>query len=103
MDSSRSAQFDKAGYADWLKRLRAVCSERGIVLIIDDVFLGFRVAPGGSQEYFGVKADMVTYGKSIGGGLPIGVVCGRREFMKRSRDDRPLGSTAPRRGWDRVG
>ena len=46
VDSSRAAHFDKAAYTDWLKRLRAVCSERGIVLIIDDVFLGFRVAPG---------------------------------------------------------
>jgi glutamate-1-semialdehyde 2,1-aminomutase len=90
VDSSRSAHFDKAAYADWLKRLRAVCSERGIVLIFDDVFLGFRVAPGGSQDYFGVKADMVTYGKTLGGGLPIGVVCGRREFMKRYRDGRPV-------------
>jgi glutamate-1-semialdehyde 2,1-aminomutase len=90
VDSSRSGHFDRAAYSDWLKRLRAVCSDRGIVLIIDDVFLGFRVAPGGSQEYFGVKADMVTYGKTLGGGLPIGVVCGRREFMKRSRDDRPV-------------
>jgi glutamate-1-semialdehyde 2,1-aminomutase len=90
VDSSRGAHFDKAAYADWLKRLRAVCSARGIVLIFDDVFLGFRVAPGGSQEYFGVKADMVTYGKSLGGGLPVGVVCGRRDLMKRSRDDRPV-------------
>ncbi len=90
VDSSRSAHFDKAAYADWLKRLRAVCTERGIALIFDDVFLGFRVAPGGSQEYFGVRADMVTYGKSLGGGLPIGVVCGRADLMKRSRDDRPV-------------
>ncbi|MFM9848653.1 MAG: aminotransferase class III-fold pyridoxal phosphate-dependent enzyme [Hyphomicrobiaceae bacterium] len=90
VDSSRSAHFDKAAYTDWLKRLRAVCSERGIVLIIDDVFLGFRLAPGGSQEYFGVKADMVTYGKTLGGGLPVGVVCGRHDLMKRSRDDRPV-------------
>jgi glutamate-1-semialdehyde 2,1-aminomutase len=90
VDSSRGAHFDKVAYADWLKRLRAVCSARGIVLIFDDVFLGFRVARGGSQEYFGVKADMVTYGKSLGGGLPVGVVCGRRDLMKRSRDDRPV-------------
>ena len=55
------------------KRLRAVCTERGIVLIFDEVFVGFRLALGGAQEYFGVRADMVTYGKTLGGGLPIGV------------------------------
>ena len=89
LDSERRAHFDRAAYAAWLAQLRAVCSERGIVLIFDEVFLGFRLAPGGAQEYFGVKADMVTYGKTVGGGLPIGVVCGRRDLMKRFRDDRP--------------
>jgi glutamate-1-semialdehyde 2,1-aminomutase len=54
-----------------------VCTERGIVLIFDEVLVGFRLARGGAQEYFGVKADMVTYGKSLAGGLPVGVVCGR--------------------------
>src|SRR5262249_62391974 len=62
---------------------------REIGLILDQVFLGFRVARGGAQEYFGVAADLVTYGKTLGGGLPIGVVCGRREWMKRYREDRP--------------
>jgi glutamate-1-semialdehyde 2,1-aminomutase len=90
VDSSRSAGFDKEAYGAWLKQLRAVCSERGIVLIFDEIFLGFRLAPGGAQEYFGVRADLVTYGKTVGGGLPIGVVCGRRQFMKRYRDDRPV-------------
>jgi len=89
IDSSRRAHFDKAAYADWPKRLRAVCTERGIVLIFDEVFVGFRLAPGGAQEYFGVQADMVTYGKTLGGGLPIGAVCGRKHLMKRYRDDRP--------------
>jgi glutamate-1-semialdehyde 2,1-aminomutase len=89
VDSGRSAHFDKQAYADWLQRLRAVCTERGIVLISDEVFLGFRLAPGGAQEYFGIKADIVTYGKTLGGGLPIGVVCGRKDLMKRYRDDRP--------------
>jgi glutamate-1-semialdehyde 2,1-aminomutase len=89
VDSSRSASFDRAGYAAWLKELRQVCTERNIVLIFDEVFVGFRIAPGGAQEYFGVKADMVTYGKTLGGGLPVGVVCGKRELMKRFRDDRP--------------
>ena len=90
VDSARGAHFDKAAYADWLQRLRAVCSERGIVLIFDEVFVGFRLALGGAQEYFGVKADMVTYGKTLGGGLPVGAVCGRSDLMKRYRDDRPV-------------
>jgi glutamate-1-semialdehyde 2,1-aminomutase len=89
VDGARSAHFDKAAYADWLRKLRAVCSERDIVLILDEVFVGFRLAPGGAQEYFGVRADMVTYGKTVGGGFPIGVVCGRKDLMKRFRDDRP--------------
>lgn len=89
VDGGRSASFDRAAYTDWLKRLREVCTERNIVLIFDEVFVGFRLAPGGAQEYFGVKADMVTYGKTLGGGFPVGAVCGRRDLMKRFRDDRP--------------
>ena len=89
VDSSRSAGFDRAAYTAWLQRLREVCTQRGIVLIFDEVFLGFRLAPGGAQEYFGVRADMVTYGKTLGGGLPVGVVCGRASLMKRFREDRP--------------
>ena len=89
VDGARSAHFDKDAYADWLTRLRAVCTEQNIVLIFDEVFVGFRLAMGGAQEYFGVRADLVTYGKTLGGGLPIGVVCGRKHLMKRFRDDRP--------------
>jgi glutamate-1-semialdehyde 2,1-aminomutase len=89
VDSSRSARFDREGYTEWLRKLRAVCSERNIVLIFDEVFVGFRLAPGGAQEYFGVRADMVTYGKTLGGGLPIGAVCGRADLMRRFRDERP--------------
>jgi glutamate-1-semialdehyde 2,1-aminomutase len=89
LDSGRRAHFDREAYTSWLKTLRAVCSERGIVLIFDEVFVGFRLARGGAQEYFGVKADMVTYGKTVAGGLPIGVVCGRKDLMRRFREDRP--------------
>ncbi|CCD99115.1 putative glutamate-1-semialdehyde 2,1-aminomutase (GSA) (glutamate-1-semialdehyde aminotransferase) [Bradyrhizobium sp. STM 3809] len=89
VDSSRKGRYDREAYTAWLKQLREVCTERGIVLLFDEVFLGFRLAPGGAQDYFGVKADMVTYGKSLGGGLPIGVVCGKKEYMRRFRDDRP--------------
>jgi glutamate-1-semialdehyde 2,1-aminomutase len=89
VDSSRKGAFDRAAYTDWLKKLREVCTERGIVLIFDEVFVGFRLAAGGAQEYFGVRADMVTYGKSLAGGLPVGVVCGAKDLMRRYRDDRP--------------
>ena len=89
VDSSRKGRYDREAYTAWLKQLREVCTHRGIVLLFDEVFLGFRLAPGGAQEYFGVKADMVPYGKSLGGGLPIGVVCGKKDYMRRFRDDRP--------------
>ena len=89
VDSGRRAHFDREAYSQWLRKLRAVCTERGIVLIFDEVFLGFRLAPGGAQEYFGVRADMVTYGKTLGGGLPVGTLCGRHDLMKRYRTDRP--------------
>jgi glutamate-1-semialdehyde 2,1-aminomutase len=85
-----NSHTDRAAYADWLRRLRVVCTERKIALIFDEVFVGFRLALGGAQEYFGVRADLVTYGKTIAGGLPIGVVCGRHDFMKRFRHDRPF-------------
>ncbi|MCJ2014042.1 aminotransferase class III-fold pyridoxal phosphate-dependent enzyme [Methylobacterium sp. J-076] len=90
IDSARTTRFDRAAYTAWLARLREVCTRRGIVLILDEVFLGFRLAKGGAQEYFGVRADLVTYGKSLGGGLPVGVLCGRADLMRRFRDDRPV-------------
>jgi glutamate-1-semialdehyde 2,1-aminomutase len=87
--SRPDASVGRAAYTAWLKQLRTICSERAIVLIFDEVFVGFRLAPGGAQEYFGVAADIVTYGKTVGGGFPVGVVCGLHRFMKRFRDDRP--------------
>jgi glutamate-1-semialdehyde 2,1-aminomutase len=89
LDSSRKANFSKAEYTAWLIDLRGVCEARGIALIFDEVFVGFRLALGGAQEYFGVRADMVTYGKTLGGGLPVGVVCGKRKWMMRFREDAP--------------
>jgi glutamate-1-semialdehyde 2,1-aminomutase len=89
VDSGRRAHFDRAAYTGWLGQLREVCSQRNIALIFDEVFVGFRIALGGAQEYFGVRADMVTYGKTVAGGLPIGVLCGRRAFMRRFREERP--------------
>jgi glutamate-1-semialdehyde 2,1-aminomutase len=89
VDSSRKAAYDRPAYTAWLHKLRQVCTERGIALIFDEVFLGFRLGKGGAQEYFGVQADMVTYGKTLGGGLPVGMVCGKSAWMHRFHPDRP--------------
>jgi glutamate-1-semialdehyde 2,1-aminomutase len=89
IDGERSAGFDRAAYTAWLQALREVCSQRGIVLIFDEVFVGFRLAQGGAQAYFGVQADMVCYGKTLGGGFPVGVVCGRQALMSRFKPERP--------------
>ncbi len=90
LNGIRTARFDRAAYTEWLQRLRQICTEAGIVLILDEIFVGFRIAAGGAQEYFGIHADLVTYGKTLGGGLPVGVLCGRADLMKRYREDRPL-------------
>jgi glutamate-1-semialdehyde 2,1-aminomutase len=90
VDSGRRAGFHRQAYADWLIQLRLVCDEREIVLIFDEVFVGFRLAPGGAKDYFGVQPDLITYGKTLGGGLPVGVLCGRSKLMKRYRADRPV-------------
>src|ERR1700744_215641 len=90
VDSSRDAGFNREAYTAWLRQVRAVCDERKIVLIFDEVFVGFRLAPGGAKEYFGVQPDLVTYGKTLGGGLPVGVVCGKAEYMRRYKKDHPV-------------
>jgi len=74
----------KPGYAEWLHKLRATCTEAGVLLIFDEVYTGFRVHPKGAQGAYGVKADIVTYGKTLGGGLPVGVCCGNKAAMTRS-------------------
>lgn len=89
INSSRSAKFEKQAYIDWLQKLQAVCRENNIVLILDEVFTGFRVAHRGAAEYFNIQADIVTYGKTLGGGLPVGVVCGRAALMKRFKEEQP--------------
>lgn len=89
LDSSRKAEFSRSAYTAWLQDLRKICDDKGIALIFDEVFVGFRLAPGGAQDYFGVRADMVTYGKTLGGGLPVGVVCGKSAWMKRFNDAVP--------------
>ncbi|WP_018676800.1 glutamate-1-semialdehyde 2,1-aminomutase [Riemerella columbina] len=66
---------------DFLKKLRTLCDAHGTLLIFDEVMTGFRLAFGGAQEVFGVKADIVTYGKVIGGGMPVGAFAAREEIM----------------------
>jgi glutamate-1-semialdehyde 2,1-aminomutase len=86
----RKTQDSTSSYAQWLRQLRDVCTECGIPLIFDEVFSGFRLAPGGAQEYFSVHADIVVYGKTVAGGMPIGLVCGRKDLMRRFDPDYPM-------------
>ena len=67
----------------FLQGLRKLCDESGALLIFDEVITGFRLAPGGAQEYFDVRADLVTYGKIIGGGMPVGAYGGSRKLMEQ--------------------
>ena len=73
----------------YLKSLREVCTQHGIVLIFDEVMTGFRLARGGAQELLGIEADLVTFGKIIGGGLPVGAFGGKKAIMEKIA---PLGS-----------
>jgi glutamate-1-semialdehyde 2,1-aminomutase len=73
----------------FLEGVRQLCDEEGIVFILDEVMTGFRLAPGGAQEKLGIKADLVTYGKVIGGGMPVGAFGGKKEIMQHIA---PLGN-----------
>jgi glutamate-1-semialdehyde 2,1-aminomutase len=68
---------------EFLKGLREFCDEKGILLIFDEVITGFRLAPGGAQQYYGVTADIIVFGKILGGGFPAGAFCGSRKIMER--------------------
>lgn len=67
---------------DWLQRVRQLCSDYGVVLIFDEVKTGFRVARGGAQEVFGVRADLAAYAKAMGNGFPVSAVAGRADIMR---------------------
>lgn len=67
--------------AGFLQTLRTLCTKHGALLIFDEVITGFRVALGGAQSYFGIDADLITLGKIIGGGMPVGALGGKREIM----------------------
>lgn len=75
---SRRPEFQPV---DFLKQVRAITEASGTALVFDEVITGFRMHPGGAQALFGIEADLATYGKVIGGGLPIGVVAGKAAFM----------------------
>ena len=66
---------------DFFNKLREVCTECGMLLMFDEVITGFRIAYGGCKEYYGIEPDLVTYGKAVGGGLPVGAVGGRKDIM----------------------
>src|SRR4030042_4762131 len=68
---------------EFLKGLRELCDRNGILLIFDEVITGFRLAPGGGQEFFGIKPDITVLGKILGGGFPVGAVCASEERMKK--------------------
>eukprot|EP00929_Paragymnodinium_shiwhaense_P044350 TRINITY_DN22753_c0_g1_i1.p1 TRINITY_DN22753_c0_g1~~TRINITY_DN22753_c0_g1_i1.p1 ORF type:complete len:598 (-),score=167.36 TRINITY_DN22753_c0_g1_i1:360-2153(-) len=74
------------GYKEWLHKLRKACSASGVVLLFDEVYTGFRLHPRGAQGAYDVQADIVVYGKTLGGGLPVGVVCGPKHLMARGDD-----------------
>ena len=73
----------------FLEKLREICTTQGTVLIFDEVMTGFRISPGGVQQYLEIEADLVTYGKVIGGGLPVGAFAGKKEIMSHIA---PLGN-----------
>jgi glutamate-1-semialdehyde 2,1-aminomutase len=73
----------------FMEGLREICDKEGILLIFDEVMTGFRLAAGGAQERLGIRADLVTYGKVIGGGMPVGAFGGRKDIMERIA---PLGN-----------
>jgi amino acid adenylation domain-containing protein len=66
---------------EFLHEVRALTEKSGTVLVFDEVITGFRMGLGGAQEYFGVKADLASYGKVVGGGLPVGIIAGKKQFM----------------------
>jgi glutamate-1-semialdehyde 2,1-aminomutase len=68
---------------EFLKGLRELCDEKDILLIFDEVITGFRLAPGGAQQHFGVNSDITVFGKILGGGFPVGAFCGRKEIMEK--------------------
>lgn len=88
--SVRRTVSDTSSYGSWLRALRETCTSASVPLIFDEVFSGFRLHPGGAQALYGVRADMVVYGKTVAGGMPIGVVCGTHALMRRFDPEHPM-------------
>ena len=86
--------YQQPGFHEGLRKL---CDEEGIVFIFDEVMTGFRLGAGGAQEKLNIKADLVTYGKVIGGGMPVGAFGGRKEIMQHIA---PLGECLPGRHFE---
>ncbi len=74
----------------FLKFLREITLENNIILIFDEVITGFRLSRGGAQEYFGITPDLVTFGKILGGGFPIGAIAGKKEYMEQFAPNGPV-------------
>ena len=91
LDSKVRSTADKGNaYKVWLHKLKRCCNDNDVPLLFDEVYTGFRMAPGGAQEYYDVDADVVVYGKTLGGGLANGVVCGSSRLMRRFDEDLPV-------------
>lgn len=72
---------------NFLHKLADICRQNGIILIFDEMWTGFRMALGGAQEYFGITADLATFSKAIANGMPVSVLCGKREIMNVLEDE----------------
>jgi glutamate-1-semialdehyde aminotransferase len=72
---------------NFLQKIAAICSQKGIMLIFDEMWTGFRMALGGAQEYFSVKADLATFSKAVANGMPISILTGKKEIMQILNDD----------------
>ncbi|MGK9369308.1 aminotransferase class III-fold pyridoxal phosphate-dependent enzyme [Melioribacter sp. Ez-97] len=72
---------------NFLHKVAEICKEKGIVLIFDEMWTGFRMALGGAQEYFGITPDLATYSKAVANGMPIAILTGKKEIMKLAEDD----------------
>ena len=90
-------------HVEWMRELREVCRDAGVLFVLDEVITGFRLAYGGGQERFGLEPDLTTYGKAIGGGMPVGAVAGPREMMAfLGRGGYPRGVDGDEEGAQRV-
>jgi len=81
-----ATSYSEAPPEGYLEGVRALCDQHGVLLVFDEIVTGFRMAAGGAQEYFGVTPDLACFAKGVANGMPVGVVCGRREVMQAATD-----------------